>query len=162
MLSFSGFNEELALIDLELAGLEIPKFHGQNDEFVGWFSKLEQVFAWRNLSDHAKFKMVISRLRGCALRWWRNYKFNKRRKKVKGKVRTWKKFRGKLMVSFCRSTYILKHVPPLSKKNGSKSSCVDVQFNKGSPKSSSTFSLPTMLPLKEFVSYEDKEVNERK
>ena len=39
---------------------------------------------------------------------------------------------------------------------------MDVHFNKGSPKSSSTLSLPTMLPLKEFVSYEDKEVNERK
>ena len=29
-LSFSTFSEELALIDVELAGLEIPKFHGQN------------------------------------------------------------------------------------------------------------------------------------
>jgi len=44
MLSFSGFNEELALIDLELADLEFPKFYGRNDEFVGWFSKVEQVF----------------------------------------------------------------------------------------------------------------------
>ena len=66
------------------------------------------------------------------------------------------------MVTFCSPTYILKHVPPLSKKNGSKSSHIDVHFKKGSPKSSSTLSLPTMLPLKEFVSYEDKEVNETK
>jgi len=38
MLSFCRFNEKLALIELELAGLEIPKFHGQNNEFIGWFS----------------------------------------------------------------------------------------------------------------------------
>ena len=162
MLSFSGFNEELALIDLELASIEIPKFHGQNDEFVGRFSKLEQVFACHNLGDQEKFKVVISRLRGCALRWWRNYKFNKRRKKGKGKVRTLEMLRGKLMVCFYPLTYILKHVPPLSKKNGSQSSCMDVHSNKGSPKSSSTLTLSTMLPLKIFVSCEDKEVNERK
>ena len=65
------------------------------------------------------------------------------------------------MVAFCPPTYILKHVPPLPKKNGSKSSCMDVHFNKGSPKSSCTLSLPTMVPLKEFMSCEDKEVNER-
>jgi len=35
MPSFSRFSEELAFIDIELAGLEIPKFHGQNAEFVG-------------------------------------------------------------------------------------------------------------------------------
>ena len=38
MLSFRRFNEELALSDLELANIEIRKFHGQNDEFIGWFS----------------------------------------------------------------------------------------------------------------------------
>jgi len=38
MLYFSMFNEQLALIDLELASLEIPKFHGQNNEFISWFS----------------------------------------------------------------------------------------------------------------------------
>jgi len=39
---------------------------------------------------------------------------------------------------------------------------MDVHFNKGSPKTSFVLSLPTMLPLKELVSSEDKEVNERK
>jgi len=39
---------------------------------------------------------------------------------------------------------------------------MDVYFNRGSPKSSSTLSLPTMLPLKEFMSCGDKKVNERK
>ena len=66
------------------------------------------------------------------------------------------------MLSFCPATYILELLPPLSKKNGSKSSCMGVHFNKASLKSSSTISLPTMLPLKEFMSYEDKELNERK
>jgi len=77
-------------------------------------------------------------LRGCALRWWKNYKFKRRRKGIE-KLRTWKKLRGKLMVSFCPQTYILKQVPPLSKKNGPKSSCVDVHLKKGSPKSSCVF-----------------------
>jgi len=78
MLSFRRLNEELALIDLELASLEIPKFHGQNDKLMGWFSKVEQVFACYNLGDQAKFKVVILRLRGCTLQWWKNYKFKRR------------------------------------------------------------------------------------
>jgi len=52
-------NEEPALIDLELASREIPKFHGQNDKFMGWFSKVEQVFACYNLHELEKFKVVI-------------------------------------------------------------------------------------------------------
>jgi len=105
------------------------------------------------------FKVVISRLRGCALQWWKNYKF-KTRKKGKEKVRTWKKL-SKLVVGFFPPTYMLKHVPLLPKKNGSKSSRIGVHFNKGSPKSSCTLNLPTMVPLKEFMCCEDEEVNER-
>jgi len=82
---------------------------------------VEQIFDSHNLGDQEKLKVVISRLPGCALRWWRNYKFNKRRRKGIEQVRTWKKLRGKLMVSFSPPTYVLKHVPPPSKKNGSKS-----------------------------------------
>jgi len=55
-------NEELALIDLELASREIPKFHGQKDKFMGSFSKVEQVFACYNLNDREKFKVVVPRL----------------------------------------------------------------------------------------------------
>jgi len=65
------------------------------------------------------------------------------------------------MVSFCPPTYILKHVPPLSKRNDPKPSCMEVHFNKGSPKSSCTFSLPTILPMKGLVSYQDEEVIEK-
>jgi len=83
-----------------------------------------------------------------------------RRKKGKEKVRTWKKLRSKLMGSFPPLTYMLKHVPLLHKKNGSKSSCMDVHFNKGSPKISCTLTLPTMLSMKELMSYEDEEEKE--
>ena len=121
---------------------------------------MEQVFACDSLGGREKFKVVISRLRGCALQWWKNYK-SKRRRKGKEKVRTWKKLRCKLMVSFCPPTYILKHVPPLHKRNGPKLSCMDVHFNKGSPKSSCPLSLPTMVPLMAFVPCEDEEVNQR-
>jgi len=38
---------------------------------------------------------------------------------------------------------------------------MDVHFNKGSPKSSCTFSLSKMLPLEDVVSYQDEEVNEK-
>jgi len=65
------------------------------------------------------------------------------------------------MVAFRPPTYTLKHVPPLPKKNGSKSSCMDVHFSLRSPKSFCTLSLPTMVPLKEFMSCEDEQVNER-
>jgi len=87
MFSSKTVNEEVALIYLELANLEIPKFHGQNDKHMGWFSKVEQVFACYNLDGREKFKVVIPRFRGCALQWWKGYKF-KRRKKGKEKVRT--------------------------------------------------------------------------
>ena len=108
MLSFRRLNEELALIDVELSSLGFPKFYGQNEKFMGWFSTVAQLFACYNLGDWEKFKVVISRLRGCALQWWKNYKF-KRRKKGKEKVRTWKKLRSKLMVAFCPPTYMFLH-----------------------------------------------------
>jgi len=37
MPSFRRLNEELALINLELASLKIPNFYGQNEKFMGWF-----------------------------------------------------------------------------------------------------------------------------
>ena len=83
MPSFRNFKKELALIDIELISLEIPGFHVQKDEFTTWLSKVEQVFACCNLGDQDNFKMVISRLRGRALKWLKICKF-KRRRKVKG------------------------------------------------------------------------------
>ena len=61
---------------------------------------------------------------------------------------------------FCPLTYMLKHVSLLHQKNGSRPSCMDILFNKGSPKGPHTSGLPTLLPLKEVISYEDEEVNE--
>ena len=79
MISFRMLNEELALIDLELASQEIPKFHGQNDKLIGWFSKVEKVFACNNLDVIEKFKVVIPRNKqGCALQQWKCYKFRRR------------------------------------------------------------------------------------
>jgi len=98
-------------------------------------------------------------LRGGALQWWKNYKLN-RRKKGKEKVRTWKKLRSKLMGSFPPPTYMFNHVPLLPKKNGSKSSCMDIHFKRESPKGSYTCSLPTMLSLEELVSYDCEEEKE--
>jgi len=66
------------------------------------------------------------------------------------------------MVSFCSPTFILKHVPLLSKKNDQKSSCMDVHFNKGNLKSSCTLTLPTTLPLKDLASYKNEEVMKSK
>ena len=64
------------------------------------------------------------------------------------------------MGTFCPPTYMLKHVSLLPKKNGSKPLCMDILFNKRSLKSPRMFSLPTLLPLKEVSSQEDKRVNE--
>jgi len=55
---------------------------------------------------------------------------------------------------------MLKNVPLLPKKNGLKSLCMDVHFNKRTPKGSCTLSLPTMLALNEPVSYEDEDEKE--
>ena len=45
-------------------------------------------------------------------------------------------------------------------KNGSTPSCVGILFNKDSPKSPHTSSLPTLLPFKEIIFHEDEEVIE--
>jgi len=136
---FRSLVKELALIDVELAILEIPTFHGKKDKFTFWFLNVEQVFTCYNLDGQEKFKVVISSLRGCALQWWDNYKF-KRRKKRKEKMRTWEKLRSKLMGAFCPPSHMLKHASLLPKKSGSKSSCMEIYFNKGCAKSSCTFS----------------------
>jgi len=87
MPSFRSFKKELGLIDFKYASLEIPRFHDKKDEFKCWISEVERVFACCKLDDQEKFKVVISRMKGCALQWWQNYKI-KRRKKGKEKVRT--------------------------------------------------------------------------
>ena len=87
MPSSMSLDKELALIDIGYACFEIPKFRGQEEEFTGWSSKVELVFAYCILNDQEKFKVVISRLRGCGFQWWNNYEF-KRGKKGKEKVRT--------------------------------------------------------------------------
>ena len=159
MASLRNFRKELALIDIDLISLKFPIFCRQNDEFTTWFSKVEQAFDCHNLSDQEKFKVVFPKLRGCALQWWKNYKF-KRRNKGKQKVRTLKKLRGKLTGAFCPPAYMLKHVSLLPKNNGSRPSCVDILFNKGSPKGHHSPSLPTLQPLKEIIFCEDEEVNQ--
>ena len=60
---------------------------------------------------------------------------------------------------FCPPTYMLKQISLLPKKNGSRPSCVDILFIKWSPRSHHFPSLPTLLPLKEIVFYDDEEVN---
>ena len=87
MPSLRNFRKELALIDIELISVEIPRFHSQRDEFTAWFSTVEQVFDCYNLGDQDKFKVVISKLRGFIVQWLNNYKF-KTSKKGKEKVKT--------------------------------------------------------------------------
>ena len=67
MPSLRNFQKELALIDIDLISLKIPRFYGQNDEFTTWFSKVDLAFDCHDLSDQQKFKVVISKLRGSAL-----------------------------------------------------------------------------------------------
>ena len=67
MPSLRNFRKELALIDIELFSLEIPRFYGQNNEFTTWFSKVELASDCHDLSDQQKFKVVISKLRGSPL-----------------------------------------------------------------------------------------------
>ena len=121
MPSMRKFWKELTLIDINLISLNFLRLCYQNDEFSTWFSHVEQAIGCQNLSDREKFKVVISKLWGCGLQWWKNYKF-KRRTKGKEKVRTWKelrgKLRGKLTGAFCPLAYKLKHVSLLPKKNG--------------------------------------------
>ena len=87
MSSLISLEKELTLIDIGYACFAIPTFHGQEEEFSGWLSKVERVFACCTLNNQEKFKVVISRLKCCAFQWWENYKI-KRRKKGKEKVRT--------------------------------------------------------------------------
>ena len=45
-----------------------------------------------------------------------------------------------------------------SMKNGSRPSCVGILFNKETPKSPHTSSLPALLPFTEIIFHEDEEV----
>jgi len=47
----------------------------------------------------------------------------------------------------------------IQNSHSSDSQAVDILFNKGSPKSHHSSSLPTLLPLKEIIFYEDEKVN---
>ena len=67
MSSLEDLRKEVALLTMELASLETPKFHGQKEEFPYWISKVEQVFNRHNLEEHEKFKVVSMKLRGYAL-----------------------------------------------------------------------------------------------
>ena len=132
MLWFIRLNEELTLMDLELASREIPKFYGQNDKFMGCFSKWNKsLLVTTSMTEWSLRWLFQDYKQGCAIQWWKSHKF-KRTKKGKEKGRTQKKLRSKLRVAFCPTTHILKHVPLLPKKNGSKSSCMDLHINKGS------------------------------
>jgi len=53
-----------------MPALESQNFMAKKDEFRCWISKVERIFTCCNLDDQDKFKVVISRLRGCALQWW--------------------------------------------------------------------------------------------
>ena len=134
MPSSMSMEKELALIDIGYACFAIPKFRGEKEEFTGWLSKVERVFACCILNDQEKFKVVISRLRGCALQWWEKYKY-KRKKRGKSKVNTWDKLRGKLEYAFAPTSYLHKHLFRPFEGNDLNSSSKDIPFNKGSPMS---------------------------
>ena len=50
----------------------------------------------------------------------------------------------------------------IQNSHSSDSQAVDILFNKGSPKSHHSSSLPTLLPSKEIIFYEDEKVNKDK
>jgi len=133
----------MALIDFDYARLRILRFHSRKDDFTCLICKVERVFTCCNLDEQEKFKVVISRLRGCALQWWHNYKI-KRIKKGKEKVRTWKKMTSKLIGAFCLTACMLNHVSLLPEKKDSKSVCVGYFFNM---RSSFRPAKPTLLAL---------------
>ena len=108
MSSLEDLRKEVALLTMELASLETPKFHGQKEEFPYWISKVEQVFTRHNLEEHKMFKVVVKKLRGHALEWWEKNKY-KRKKRGKSKIKTWEKLRGKLEYAFAPTSYLHKH-----------------------------------------------------
>ena len=143
MPSSMSLEKELALIDIGYACFAIPKFRGEKEDFTGWLSKVERVFACCILNDQEKFKVVISRLRGYALEWWERYKY-KRKKRGKSKVNTWDKLRGKLEYAFAPTSYLHKHLFRPFEGNDLNSSSKDIPFNKGSPMSAC---IPNPTPL---------------
>ena len=52
--------------------LEIPEYNGtmKGDEFYDWLNTVEKVFAYKDLADHKKVKLVAIRLRGKIDAWW--------------------------------------------------------------------------------------------
>jgi len=87
--------------------VEIPKFEGQlnSDEFIDWMNTVERVFEYKDVPDDKKVKLVALKLRQYASIWWSNV-LSKRAKKGEGKIRSWRKMKGKPKAKFLLSHYL--------------------------------------------------------
>jgi len=84
----------------------IPKFEGQLDPglFLEWLWTVESVFAYEDIPEANKVKLVALRLRKYASNWWANL-VAKRVRQGKDKIRTWAKMKSKLKARFLPPTY---------------------------------------------------------
>jgi len=66
---------------------------------------MERVFDFKDIPDEKQVKLVALKLRRYASTWWANVMF-KRIKKGKGKIKSWRKMKGKLKEKFLPSHYL--------------------------------------------------------
>jgi len=86
--------------------VDIPKFDGQLDPdlFLEWLWTVESVFAYEDIPEANKVKLVALRLRKYASTWWANL-VAKRARQGKDKIRSWDKMKSKLRARFLPPTY---------------------------------------------------------
>ncbi|XXG68653.1 hypothetical protein AAC387_Pa06g1692 [Persea americana] len=85
--------------------LEIPKYYGtmKGDEFYDWLNKVENVFAYKDLANHKKVKLVAIKLRGKADAWWEQLQ-KSRQRMGKPPIISWEK-----MKKYMKGIFFLPH-----------------------------------------------------
>ena len=125
--------------------VDIPKFEGQLDPdlFLEWLWTVESVFAYNDIPENHKVKLVALRLRKYASIWWTNL-VAKRVRQGKDKIRTWDKMKSKLKARFLPPTYLQSNYSQLPHFTQALTTFDEVKgfvkhlpkgqsFNKGSP-----------------------------
>ena len=90
--------------------IEFLEFDGclDHEEFVGWLSQVEEIFACYDIPESKKVKLAATDLRGKGRSWWEQLKIQRLRE-GKNKIQTWEKLKQKLKKQFFPYSHIQIH-----------------------------------------------------
>ncbi|XXG44747.1 hypothetical protein AAC387_Pa02g0016 [Persea americana] len=89
---------------------EIPEYNGtiKGDSFYDWLNTVEKVFAYKDLADHKKVKLVAIKLHGKADAWWEQLQ-KSRQRMGKPLITSWEKMKKYMNGYFLPPTYKQTH-----------------------------------------------------